>query len=99
MRFSTVLIAGALALGTAGASASPLVSGGAAAVTLDPLATTVHHKPGHRGGPPWTRQQPSRTERYVERPAYRTSYCRTTYRTQYDPDLDEYVRRAVRVCS
>ncbi len=71
-------------------------------------AEAVHHKPGHRGGPPWTRgrgydddgyrdrYRDRRAEAWDERP--RRLACTTRYRSTYDPYLGETVRRAVRVC-
>ena len=109
MRDLTSLLAVALTLGCAGASASPLAGGAVAIAPSDGLATAIHHKPGHRGGPPWTRDRERRggddrdfdRESYRdsdERPSYRRQVCRTTYREVYDRYEDEYVTRPVRVC-
>jgi len=86
----------------AAAQASPLVSADPSAAA--PAAVHVHHKPGHQGGPPWTRgrergydDRRSRAyeERYEER---RVSRCVTRYEERYDPYRDAYVRRPVRLC-
>jgi hypothetical protein len=105
MRVSTLVIAGALALGTAGASASPLIAGANGVAAPESLATTIHHKPGHRGGPPWMRGGRDRDDRRESRrrrdwdDGYQSrTVCRTTYRTAFDPYQGAYVRRPVRIC-
>jgi hypothetical protein len=58
----------------------------------------VHHKPWHRGGPPWTRGRYYERETWsYERPVA-VAFCRTTLRTEFDPYAGVYVRRPIRVC-
>ncbi len=81
---------------------------GAPAIPSAGEAVLAHHKPGHRGGPPWTRgrgydddgyrdrARDRRAEAWDERP--RRLACTTRYRSAYDHYLGETVRRPVRVC-
>jgi hypothetical protein len=104
MRLPIVLFA-ALALGTVEASASPLGAAAGSAAPPNPLAIEIHHKPGHQGGPPWTRGRQHQMESfgddrvYEARPRYRREVCRTSYRTVFDRYTGEYVRRPVQICS
>lgn len=95
MRPLIVLAAtGAVALGLQAAAASPFTTG-AGAPEAGSLVTSVHHKPGHKGGPPWTRDRYDVRER--ERVGTRST-CRTTTQTQYDPYRGGMVQRQVQVC-
>lgn len=63
-----------------------------------PGVENIHHKPGHRGGPPWTRQGLERRDWVESRPAYRRQTCETTLRQDYDPYTGSPVTRRVRTC-
>jgi len=95
MRALGILAAGALCFGVATASAAPF--GGQLLSEHEAPLVQIHHKPGHRGGPPWTRQS-NRNRGYATRTIERRTFCRTTLRTYYDEFTGEYVRRSVRVC-
>ena len=96
-----ILAAASLGLMAGTASAGPLP-------TFDPglathsLAESVHHKPGHRGGPPWTRggrgYDRDDGRAMVER-RQRVTRCVTRYRESYDSYRGVYVRRPIEVCS
>ena len=99
MAWYATLVAGASLLGAAAASESPHVT---RAPAPDPLLSFVHHKPGHKGGPPWARRKEERRDWREDRPyspgrTY-TTLCRTEYRTRFDPYAGVYLRRPVRVC-
>lgn len=104
MRVTAFLIASGLCVCAAAASAGQIA--GHEMTTEAPLVH-VHHKPGHAGGPPWTRRNQSRddwrAERRYER-GFSNSYterrpaCRTVYRTYLDEFTGDYIRRPVRVC-
>ncbi len=89
-----LLAARALGAASTAAVASPLWSAPGA---LDGPAAfhSIHHKPGHKGGPPWTRGRGD-DEGSRERVGSRST-CRTTTQTQYDP-YRGYVQRQVQVC-
>ncbi|MBJ6127869.1 hypothetical protein [Microvirga splendida] len=100
MRRFTIILAGILCASAGAASAGPRMEGPIAAPA--PLVE-IHHKPGHKGGPPWMRKNQSRDAWRAETQTRRTyterrSDCRTTTRTEYDSYTDEYIRRTVRVC-
>jgi hypothetical protein len=92
-------------------SASPISNAQTvSALVADAPVVSIHHKPGHRGGPPWTRgyDRDWRQERgdwryergdwrYDRAPATVT-VCRTVPRTEFDPYAGLYVRRPVRIC-
>jgi hypothetical protein len=94
MRCLISLAAVGLALGTTAVAASPLAATGASAVDAGAMVETVHHKPGHRGGPPWARRGHDGDYRYSRR-----TVCRTTYQTVFDPYYGNYIRRPVQVCN
>jgi hypothetical protein len=105
MRALGLLIASALCCGAVTASAGPLVS--THVQGSQGVLTDVHHKPGHYGGPPWTRGNRDRDEwrasrrddrEFSSRYSERRSSCRTVYRTYFDDYSGEYVRRSARVC-
>lgn len=87
------LAAAALLAGFTAAEASPIVS---SPVLPDggPALETVHHKPGHKSGPPSARERSGSS--FEARTAPRST-CRTTTQTQYDP-YRGYVQRQVQVC-
>ncbi|KAA2235702.1 hypothetical protein [Salinarimonas soli] len=96
-----MLAAAALGLTAGAALATPLA--GDRGLGGTPPAQTVHHKPGHEGGPPWTRgrsgyERGYEEERYIERRP-RVTRCVTRYRERYDAYRGVYVRRPVEVCS
>lgn len=111
MRLIALLGAG-LCLAATAAGARPL--GAPIPAVADASVERVHHKPGHRGGPPWTRERrrPDRFDegRGFESRGYGSPYgdsyrsrvvverCVTRYEERYDPYRDAYVRRPVRVC-
>jgi hypothetical protein len=91
-----------LMVGTATAGPLPTFDPGLAG----PAAIeTVHHKPGHHGGPPWTRggnrgyDRDRDDGRYAVERRQRVTRCVTRYRESYDPYRGAYVRRPVEVCS
>lgn len=88
-------------LAATGASASPLLKAAAdRSVSSDRLVTPAHHKPGHKGGPPWARRGSDRAD-WREEPRYprpTTAVCHTEYRARFDPYAGVYVRRPVRIC-
>jgi len=99
--FTVLICAPAMLIATM-ADASPLAPG-TAFPTAGATVQAIHHKPGHRGGPPWMRDRDDRrsNERRVDRDDGRSRparVCQTQYRTEYDPYDDEYVRRPVQVC-
>ena len=96
------LAAGVSLLAATAASAGPHPTAAASAAPAEPLLSLAHHKPGHKGGPPWARRNPDRRDwrddrPYDRGPAY-TTVCRTEYRTRFDPYAGVYLRRPVRVC-
>lgn len=96
MRVYATLVAGALCAGAVTASAAPM------GAQLPPEHETplvqIHHKPGHKGGPPWARQDSRSSRGYATRTMERRTICRTTLRTYYDEYIGQYVRRSVRTC-
>ena len=93
-----ILIASALVLGATTAWGSPMVRNSPVDAATARV-TEIHHKPGHRGGPPWARQRERQPEILYERPGTRRQFCRTTYETVFDRYAGEYVNRPVRSCS
>lgn len=55
--------------------------------------TLIHHKPGHKGGPPW-----ARGNREGQRYAAPRQECRTEVRERVDGYTGDVVRRTVQVC-
>jgi len=96
MRALGILVAGAMCYGAASASAAPF--GGQSLSATDVPLVQIHHKPGHKGGPPWARKGNRNTRGYATRIIERREVCRTTLRTYYDDYTGEYIRRSVRVC-
>ena len=96
MRALGILVAGTLCLGAVTASAAPL--GAQLLPEREAPLVQIHHKPGHKGGPPWARRDSWNDRGYATRTTERRTYCRTTLRTYYDDYMGEYVRRSVRVC-
>lgn len=74
--------------------------------SLEAGAVLVHHKPGHQGGPPWTRGRNADrgTRAYDDVPrgyasrGYDARRCTTEIRRRYDPYTDTTVTRRVNVC-
>ena len=98
MRQLMAVLASAMLLAPSLAGASPPAGAGASSLATDPTVLPVHHKPGHRGGPPWARRGSDRDDwRDRREPAY-TQVCRTEYRTRFDPYVGDYVREPVRTC-
>ena len=96
MRLVPFFAAAALSLALQSASASPLAGGSAVIQPALPL-TLVHHKPGHKGGPPSFARNRQRDDwRTSDRVGTRSS-CRTTTETYYDP-YRGYAQRQVQVC-
>lgn len=97
----SLALAGLLAAGAA--HAAPLPVPGA---TLAPEAVLVHHKPGHEGGPPWTRGRNARGYDDDAPRGYRSSRyddgygrrCTTQIRRSTDPYTGDRVTREVRIC-
>lgn len=96
MRVLGILVAGLSCVGAVNASAAPI--GAQLLPEHEAPVVQIHHKPGHKGGPPWTRQGNWNDRGYATRSIERRTYCRTTLRTYYDDYRGEYVRRSVRVC-
>jgi len=89
-------VAGVLVLGLDTAAAAPLASA-AAGLEAGPEVMLVHHKPGHKGGPPsWANNREREASR--SNPVVPRSTCRTTTETRYDPYRGAYVQRQVQVC-
>ena len=109
---STMLVAGFLALGLAGMAQAAPLAGPQPDLTPATPAQAIHHKPGHRGGPPWMRgraerdrdddrrayRQRDRDDWDDDRPSRRTTACRTEYREAFDPYRGVSIRRPVQVC-
>jgi hypothetical protein len=95
MRSFAAMTTLALVLGAAGASASPVVGGAALIAVPDGVATAIHHKPGHHGGPPWAQGRDRRDfDQDRDRDSYRESY-RDSYR-DYDEERPRYRRQVCR---
>ncbi len=95
MRGQGLLAAALLAIGTAGASAAPLTG---PAFPETGLIQSVHHKPGHRGGPPWARSRQQSRDAYGQTRSVTRRVCDTQSRLVYDSYQDDYVRRRTEVC-
>ena len=101
---TTLLIAALIAVLPGAALALPLP--GPAIPSTAGEAILAHHKPGHRGGPPWMRgrgyddgyRDRNRRAQAWDEGRPRRPACTTRYRSEYDPYLGETVRRPVRVC-
>lgn len=97
MTIAKFLVAGAVALIATGAAANPLLTSAAGVDATAPAFERIHHKPGHQGGPPWTRGRDNDRRSYTpERVTRRV--CETRMQRVYDPYEDEYVRRETQVC-
>ena len=95
MTIAKLLGVGTVALIATGAAANPLATSAADAAA--PAFERIHHKPGHQGGPPWTRGRDDDRRSYTpERVTRRV--CETRMQRVYDPYEDEYVRRETQVC-
>jgi len=97
MRVHVLAMAGVVCLSATPSLALPLGSDSVAALATSPLMEMVHHKRGHKGGPPWARQQMNRQDWVGSRPAYRRS-CATRYEEEYDPWSGYVRRRPVEIC-
>jgi hypothetical protein len=99
MQLRVFVLAGVMAVAGSIASAGPVMMD----LVPNPLVSRVHHKDGHRGGPPWARRGHDRDGWREEGREYRSereylTACRTVYRTEFDPYWETYRRRPVRVC-